>query len=224
MYKKFKEEIRQHGFYYFVKLKITEQFFKYKFKKLSVDYSVCAITSETLNKKSLNPDSNINQESPYYELKMAFAFTGLKYDEICLLDIGCGFGRALNYGMLLNFKEVTDIDLDEFTIEKARANCNQMQKNGSATIFNLFQKDASKYVIPKWTNLIYLFNPFGLKTMEDVVENILNFNKDKNRDLYVVYAVPVFQQVFTAYKQCIKIYERLDGSKKKSEMVIFKIV
>lgn len=224
MYKKLKNEINQHGFFYFGKLKIMEQFYKRKFKKLSVDYSECAITSETLNKKSLNPDSNINQASPYYELKKAFAYTGLNYADTCLLDIGCGFGRALNFGMMLNFKEVTGIDLNEFTVEKARANCHQMQKNGYTTNFNLFQKDASKYEIPKGTNLIYLFNPFGLKTMEDVVENILNYNKDKDRELYIVYAVPVFQQVFTAYKQCIKIYERLDGSKTKSEMVIFKIV
>jgi SAM-dependent methyltransferase len=223
IYNKIKAGINQHGFIYFIYLNLTEQYYKYKFKKLSVDYCEGNIKADELNNVSLNKDSKINQASPFYELKNAFILTGIPHSEIHLLDIGCGYGKVLNFGMMLNFKEVVGIDLDHSAIEKANSNCRQMQKNGYATSFKIFETDATKYVIPKNTNIIYLFNPFGKITMKDVVENIVEYYKTSRKDLYVVYSVPVHQDLFTNHIEFVKIYERLNGPKTKSEMVIFKL-
>jgi SAM-dependent methyltransferase len=154
---------------------------------------------------------------------MAFNFPGLKHSEICLLDIGCGNGRALNFGMFLHFKEVTGIDLDHLAVEKAIANCRQMGIMGYSTIYNVFETDACKFEIPYGINLIYLFNPFGKKTMEYVVDNILKYQQYYKKDIFIVYSKPVHKDLFSIHSRCIKLLERFIGSGTKTEMIIFKI-
>jgi predicted RNA methylase len=221
--KKIKQGIKQHGFSHFVVLNVTEQYYKFKFKKLSVDYSEGIVSMDTLNSVSTNKDSKINQASPFYELKTAFAFTGIKYSDICLLDIGCGNGKVLNFGMMLHFKKVMGIDLDSSAIEKAIANCNQMKKNGYSSIFEVLLADATKFQIPDGINVIYLFNPFGARTMQFLVENIIQYQKKNKKDLYVVYCVAVHKDLFKANYGFIKVFERLGGDKTKSEMAIFRV-
>jgi len=215
--------IKQHGLLYFIKLNLTEQIFKQKFKKLSVYYTVNNIAKEVINKDALNKDSKINQASPYYEIKKAFLFTGIKYQDINLLDIGCGSGKVLNFGMMLNFNEVIGIDLDELAIKDATINCQQMQKNGYSTPFSIFKSDATTFTIPPGINVIYLFNPFGKITMKYVVDNIIEYYEREKKEMYIIYSIPIHQDLFIAHKEFIKVYERLNGSKTKYEMAIFKI-
>lgn len=223
LFNKINQGISQHGFLYFLKIQTTEFYYKKSFRKLMVDYNVGEITAEILNKISTNKDSKLNRASPYYEIKKAFSFSGFNYSDISLLDIGCGFGKVLNLGMMLNFKEVIGIDLDNSAVEKAFTNCLQMQKAGYSCNYKITQADAASYLIPDGINLIYLFNPFGKKTMEDVVDNIIEYQHNYKKELYVIYSIPVHEDIFIAHKQVTKIYERLNGSKAKSEMAIFRI-
>jgi len=219
----FRKEIQHQGAIHFIKTKITEQFYKQKFKKLAVDYGNNNSAFEKIKESSVNKDSKVNQASSYYDIKKAFAVTGMDYADIRMVDIGCGNGKVLNFGMYLNFKEVVGFDLDLSATQKALANCNKMKQNGSSTLFSVFQGDAASMQIPPNTNLIYLFNPFGNVTMAGVVENIIHYLRSNKKELFIVYAVPVHQALFLAHKEFIKIYERMDGADKKAEMAIFKV-
>ena len=219
----FKKEIRHQGTRHFLKSKITEQFYKRKFKKLAVDYGKNNSAFEKIKESSVNKDSKVNQASSYYDIKKAFAFMSMDYATIRMVDIGCGNGKVLNFGMYLNFKEVIGFDLDLSATEKAIANCNKMKQNGSFTLFSVFQGDAANMQIPANINLVYLFNPFGEVTMGHVVENIIHHVRSNRKELFIVYAVPVHQALFLAHKEFIKIYERMDGGNKKAEMAIFKV-
>lgn len=224
LYDKLNQGINQYGFFYFISLSIQEKFYKYKFKKLGINYKQSYTSKEDLNKVSDNKDSKINQASAFLDIKKAFSFTGLCYTDINLLDIGCGNGKVLNLGMMLHFKKVTGIDLDETAIENATANCLQMHKKGYSTNYNISKKDASKYCIPEGVNVIYLFNPFGSSTMLFVVKNILAyFEKLGAGDLFVIYCIPVHQDLFLSNTQFTKIFERFTPDKTKSEMAIFKM-
>ena len=221
-YKELKRLIQQHGFFYFFKVKVTEQILKRKIKKFGVQYPVSHRNMDTLNNESVNKDSFVNQATPYYNIQKLFAATGLDYETICLLDIGCGYGKVINLGMLLKFKQVIGIDLDESVIDKAIANCTLMQKMGCKTIFEIHQEDASKYIVPKSINVIFLANPFGQKTMEEVLENIVRHQKNNGNQLYVAYYMPTYQELFAAYKNCVKIFEYINTKRNYSEMVLFK--
>lgn len=224
MYKKLTNGIQYHGFSYFIRLKITEQFYNLKFKSLSVHSVNGNVPAEVLNIESVNGDAKINQASPHYEIKKAFAFIGIHFSEICLLDIGCGFGRVLNWGMLLNFKEVIGIDLDPTAVERAISNCYQLQEKGYTTKFKVLSEDASKYTIPQSINVIYIANSFGHKTLEELLENIIKYyNYHNKKKLYIIYYIPAHIDLFTSLTGCTKVYERINRNKTNSEMAIFRI-
>jgi predicted RNA methylase len=124
---------------------------------------------------------------------------------------------------LLHFKKVTGIDIDHSAVEKANDNCSRMSKKGYTTPFSVTHADASHYRIPGGINLVLMSNPFGQKTMELVVENIVRNTQDASKELYVIYFKPVHQDVFSNYKECIKVYERVNRKGTNAEMVIFKI-
>lgn len=179
------------------------------------------VQSNTLNNAEFK-DVHANQPSSFYMLKKAFSHINIKPENISLLDIGCGSGRVLSYAMLLNFKKVFGIDLDESGIEKAVSNCTQMQKNGYTTIFNIQNADATRYDIPEGINVIYMFNPFGEQTMKTVLENIIAYCKHLDKSVYLVYCNPVYINLFEEKKECEKLYECFFKNKNR-EMVIYNI-
>ena len=223
MLKKLNAEIAQHGLPHFLRSKFTEQYYKYKFKGLLLDYKASNTTIEVLNTRAENRDSKINQASSYYDLKKAFILSGIEHPNICLLDIGCGNGKVLSFGMYLNCMSVVGVDLDPSAISSASINCGKMKEKGSKTMYKLHEEDAGKFSIPNEINVIYLFNPFGKNTMQLVTDNIFAHHAKNKKDLCVVYTVPVHQDLFITHEGCSKIYERLNGAKTKAEMAVFKI-
>jgi SAM-dependent methyltransferase len=223
VFHKISEGIRFYGFSYFIKLKITDLFYNIKFKNLQVDYTEGDVTSATLNQLSTNKDAKINQASPYFEIKKAFSFIGINFSDISLLDIGCGFGKVLNWGMILNFKHVIGIDLDQSAIDKANFNCNQLNKKGYLTKFQVISCDATNYNIPKDINVIYIANSFGKKTMQQVLQNIISHCIENSKELYLVYYLPIHQDLFYNYVECLKLHESFCRNKAEAEMAIFKI-
>jgi predicted RNA methylase len=195
---------------------------KKKFKKLGVVHPDSCENLDLTNSKSVNKDSHENQPSTFYSLNKAFKQLNLSNQEIGMLDIGCGTGRVLSFGMLLNFKEVAGVDLDAPALEKAVENCTRMQKMGYKTSFNIEHADATIYSIPAGINVIYLFNPFGEKTMEKVVDNINSHAARSTSDIYVIYTNPKFQELFTRNKESKKIFESFFKNK-KPDLAIFRI-
>ena len=91
---------------------------KRKFGRMGVSFTEDPeVQSNTLNNSEFK-DVHANQPSSFYTLKKAFSHIDLKPENISLLDIGCGSGRVLSYAMLLKFKKVFGIDLDESGIQK----------------------------------------------------------------------------------------------------------
>ena len=195
---------------------------KKKFRNLGVFHPDFVANIETTNEKSTNKDAHENQPSSFYSLNKAFSHLPVPANEISLLDIGCGSGRVLSFGMLLKFREVFGVDLDEPAIEKAIANCSRMQKKGYSTSFQISFEDACEYAIPKSVNVVFMFNPFGMKTMEKVAANIFQHAEKRNAALYFVYANPTCQEIFNKEPRCKRIFESFFKSG-KPDIFIFQI-
>lgn len=168
----------------------------------------------------------LNEATAFYTIKKGFDLCGINYANICLLDIGCGYGKALNFGMLLHFKSVTGIELDPYTYNLAVANAEKMILNGYKTESKIYLSDATLLSIPVGVNIILMANPFGFKTMEKVLNNILDYRTQHNNELFVVYIVPVFKDLFDRNKCCTKIFESFNNNKENTEnteMAIYKI-
>lgn len=221
--KTFNRHIKYYGFFNYILLKKTEMFYTSKFRKLGIQEPGNTNFEATLNEIALIKDARRNQSSYYRAIKKSFDITGINDSGINLLDIGCGYGRVLSFGMMLNFNQVMGIDLDQSALKYANANCKKMQQHGHNTIFKIYNADASTFEIPNETNLIFLSNPFGKDTMQKVLKNIVTHCKMQKKDLFVIYSVPVFQKLFENVTGCTKIYESFNGDKTNSEMAIFKI-
>ncbi len=221
--KQWAKEIKHAGLAHLIKIKKTELYYKYKLKNIQLNYPEFYTNIEILNGQSINKDSRLNQGTAYYAIKKGIEVSGIDYPKITLLDIGCGYGKTLNFGMLQKYKQVIGIDLDVAAVNQAIANCCLMKENGFNTPFEVHNVDASLFTIPENVNIIFMANPFGKKTMEAVASNIIHYRQKCTMELYIIYFVPVHQDVYLKYKECTKVFESFTRHKKESELVIFKV-
>lgn len=215
-------EIKKMGLVRFTKEKYFNWVYKNKFKQTGVSYPDLSKNVSDTIAASANKDSKMNQATSYYSLHKAFNNLPLQKSEISMIDIGCGAGRVLNFGMLLHFKAVAGVELDGPSVEKAKKNCIKMQEAGYNTPFNLYQDDASKFQIPEGVNTFYFFNPFGEKTMEDVLANIMRYAEAKNKTVFIVYTEATVRQVFDRHPKLTLVYESLFRINNLADVVIYK--
>ncbi len=187
---------------------------KKRFKAMGVVHpDFCNNITETIA-ISAYKDAHENQPSSFYSLNKAFNHLNLNAAEISMVDIGCGSGRVLSFGMLLGFKAVYGVDLDKAGLAKAQQNCDTMQRNGATTSFNLTYADATTYAIPKDVNVVFLFNPFGEKTMRKTVENIINYSAGNSKNVYIIYSNPTCKFIFDNNNKFKKVFESFFKDKK----------
>ena len=93
--------------------------------------------------------------------------------EYILLDVGCGSGISTSY-IHKNYplKNVIGFDFSQMLVGKALNNKKILYGNGDdGNSLNYEAADASTYLIPDAKIILFLFNPFGWKTMKSFIEN-----------------------------------------------------
>lgn len=222
-YKNISQHIAYKGLPVFIKSKAYDYYQKYRLKQLGIYHAPVTGDKSLTSSKAVNKDAEENMPSSFYEMAEGLGQTGLKNKDVSLIDIGCGEGRILNFGMLLNFKEVFGIELDETAYKKAIENCEKMKSKGYTTAFHIEHMDAALYDLPQNINVVYLFNPFREKTMESIVEKVVaQVNKFKT-PIYVIYCVPVWVKVFEQFPACKKIYENFNKAGTDRYIAVYKI-
>ena len=113
------------------------------------------------------------------------------FSEYTLIDVGCGSGiSTLYFFEKYQFRSYLGFDKSSYLIQNANKNKDIFfkDKDHSSTIkFEIC--DATKFKI-KEKSIIFMFNPFGLKTMEKFFLNNLEFLK--NSSSYFLYANDLF--------------------------------
>lgn len=217
------KHIKNVGIKVFIVTKIYDHYIGLRLKAMGISYNNAAASPLHAVVESALKDAHENQPSSFYAVKNGLSAVPLPHAQISLLDIGCGNGKILNFGMLLQLKAVTGIELDESALEKAISNCNKMQQKGYSTPFNITGTDAVNYIIPESVNVIYLFNPFGSQTMQKVAANIAHHAKQSHKDVYIIYCMPSFEYVFEAQDKCTKLFEIYNKNKSQKELTVLKI-
>lgn len=112
------------------------------------------------------------------------------------LDIGCGKGRVLCVAAQLGYSKLTGIDFSKDLCEEATANLEHTKIKFPDLQYTIITKDAMNYEIPKDADRIFLFNPFDIVVMGAVVYNIMESAQEYPRDIYVIYANPIYAELF----------------------------
>jgi len=112
------------------------------------------------------------------------------------LDIGCGKGRAMCVAAFNGYKNITGIDFSEKFCEDARCNLEKVKEKFSGINYTIHTGDAMNYDIPKTADCLFLFNPFDVVVMGAVVFNIMQSARMHPREILVVYANPLYEELF----------------------------
>ena len=101
-----------------------------------------------------------------------------------VVDLGCGKGRAVHCFARSKAGRVTGVELDAGLLESARANLSKLPPGMPEP--RLVLADAARFEFTDET-LIFMYNPFGVRTLRDVLSNIRKSLARRPRPLRVVY-------------------------------------
>ena len=91
---------------------------------------------------------------------------------------------------------VTGIDFSEQLCGNALNNLRQVKEKIPSLQYSVVNKDAMNFDIPSTVDCIFLFNPFDVVVMGAVVNNILESAGKYPREIIVVYANPLYEELF----------------------------
>ena len=111
---------------------------------------------------------------------------GKKISKRLFIDYGSGKGAALIHAKSFGFEEVYGV---EFAKELNDTSIENIKKLKLSNIHSLHQ-DATTFIPPKETTVIYFFNPFDEVVMSKVIENILATKEAFLEDVYIIYGRP----------------------------------
>ncbi len=120
---------------------------------------------------------------------------GVKTQKDLLIDYGSGKGAAIIHAKRYGFKKTVGI---EFAKELHLVAQQNIQKFNLKNV-NSYYQDATTYIPPKDTSVIYLFNPFDSVVMEKVIQNILDQKKNFEHEVYIIYGNPSCEDLMLKY-------------------------
>lgn len=114
--------------------------------------------------------------------------------DFTFIDIGCGRGRALMLAAEFPFKRIIGVELSETLAHTARENLAAFtSRREDGPPMEVVTCDAASYAFPSDPSVVFFFNPFLEETMKAVVDNLESSLGQEPRELFVVYAKPVYR-------------------------------
>ncbi len=133
----------------------------------------------------------------YYLLSKAFKHYP-KSTKNNFIDIGCGKGRALCVAASQGFNKVSGVDISINLCTTAALNLEKTKKRYPFLEYKLHTMDAANYEIPDDADCIFLFNPFDEIIMKQVAYNIQSSLRLCPRTMVIIYANPLYENLFHA--------------------------
>ncbi len=171
---------------------ITEFYYD---RKLAVALPTQDVLTE-VNENSILKDSNRNVSGSYFLFFRGIKQAGILPPDSHFIDIGCGNGKILCAAISLNFKKVTGIDLDKHGLVYADLVAKAISKKYIKTELEILNTDAAVYNFASSINVVFFFNPFGEKTMKQVINNLMKSLELHPRKISVIYQRPDHEHLF----------------------------
>lgn len=99
------------------------------------------------------------------------------------IDYGSGKGAAIIHAKELGFKRTVGIEFAKELNDIAKKNIKRLKLEDVES----FYADATTFLPPYDTSVIYLFNPFDEVVMRKLISNILEQKKSFKNDVYLIY-------------------------------------
>lgn len=139
-------------------------------------------------------DHSEHQDGSRYEASSLEQFDSchpalpLPTSNLSFVDLGCGKGKALLLAHTKGYRAIRGVELIPQLAKMARRNVRACPN------VSIVESDATKFTQYEDNTVVYLFNPFGLRTMRQVVDNIV---ASRARNIFVIYAVATYPGLFS---------------------------
>ena len=118
-----------------------------------------------------------------------------KIESFTLLDIGAGMGRIVMLASMRPFKQAIGVEVSAALCEVARDNLVRWRRRHGGLPckdLRIVCGGAADAPLPRGDLAVYLFNPFGERTLQTVVRRLASHGAA----LWVLYHTPVHRSVF----------------------------
>ena len=141
---------------------------RYYDRSLGID-TIALIEPEKMDYS--NTDAACYYPCGYQSIFWALRQLPFRETEVELVDFGCGLGRVVATAATKAYRRVTGVELSKDLSDRGRANLARL-RGCRAQRVDIWQGDATQFVIPETSNVFFLFNPFSGETLERVTANI----------------------------------------------------
>lgn len=122
---------------------------------------------------------------------------GTAIEDYTFIDLGAGMGRALLLASELPFRKVVGVEIDSSLIPIARRNFETWSATQQALCpVEILEVDARSFTLPRGPLLIFLYNPFGEKIVEEAIRQMLKHEQMVD----VLYIYPIFGWLFERHR------------------------
>lgn len=161
--------------------------------------------AQWVSKEELNlAEKEGNQYMPStFELRKVLKKLSISKDD-CILDVGCGKGKAMYMMDAFPFKKIGGIDLSQELVDIANKNFEILKSEKCRAICcNALEfKDYHQYT------MFYFYNPFPKEVFCQVIEKIVQSCEKNPRKITLIYMNPVCENEILKTGQFEEIYRR----------------
>ncbi len=131
------------------------------------------------------------------ELEALWSDLDIDYPNTVFIDLGAGKGRAMMLAAKMPFKRVIGIEIAPDLCVVAKANFQIFNAHGDCRARTEVRcADASSYEFPHEPLVVFLYNPFGTPTMENVIRNLVASLRAVPRRALVIYIRPELAELW----------------------------
>ena len=117
------------------------------------------------------------------------------------VDIGSGKGKLIIYAKEYGFHQTVGVEFAKELYQITRNNIKALKVQN----VHVLHQDATEYILPSNTRVIYFLNPFDEVIFHTILPKFIEQMQRFNHPIYLVYRVPIYQEVFKAYRALKKI-------------------
>lgn len=150
--------------------------------------------------------------SPYQPIEpelfreiMAALKLEIDFSQFTFFDIGSGKGRALLLAAEYPFRRVVGIELLPELNSVAEENIRKLCAKQACREVQSLCGDATEFIFPAEPIVVFLFNPLPEARLKELVGNLEASLRQNPRPAYLIYANPVFEEIFSSRPTLIKI-------------------
>jgi trans-aconitate methyltransferase len=144
-------------------------------------------------------DATHYEPTPVYECTALLRAIPIEERHCVFVDIGAGLGRVVMLASVRPFRQVVGVEVSAALCETARDNLvrwRRVHRDLACKDLRIVCADAASYVFPNGDLVVYLYNPFGERTLERMLHRLCE--REAGR-CFIAYHTPVHRTVLDTH-------------------------